>query len=176
MLRPYAEGRFGGDQAGLKHFYDQALARKHNLRRDFEGFYGDILGDKEFSFQRVAAPVGKIKRISAGQERILQEAEALGWQGKTLPIDFDDIEDQNALVFTESYQGKKRTVMKFKLRPEADARMLAGLRKGDLSGAPQRIGKALDEDAFYDDILAAVKTVNHHQQDGQYNMASLERP
>ena len=175
MLRPYAEGRFGGDQAGLKHFYDQALARKHNLRRDFEGFYGDILGDKEFSFQRLAVPAGKIKRISAGQERILQEAEALGWQGKTLPIDFDDIEDQNALVFTEIYHDKKRTVMKFKLRPEADARMLAGLRKGDLSGAPQRIGKALDEDAFYDDILAAVKTVNHHQQDGQYNMVSLEK-
>lgn len=175
LLRPYAEGRFKGDQAGLKHFYDQALERKHNLRRDFEGYYGDILGDKKFSFQQLGAATGKNKRISAAQERILQEAEALGWQGKTLPIDFDDIEDQNALVFNETYQGKTRTVVKLKLRPEADARMLGGLRKGDMRGAPQRVGKALDEDVFYDDILAAVKTVNHHQQDGQYNMTSLEK-
>lgn len=175
MLRPYAEGRFRGDQTGLKHFYDQALVRKHNLRRDFEGFYGDILGDRSFTFERVAAPKGKGKRFSAGQERILAEAEALGWQGKTLPVDLDDIEDQNALVFTETFQGKKRTVVKFKLRPEADARMLSGLRKGDMRGAPQRVGKALDEDSFYDDILGAVKTVNHHVDDGQYNLVTIEK-
>ncbi len=175
MLRPYAEGRFKGDQTGLKHFYDQALVRKHNLRRDFEGFYGDILGDRSFTFERVATPKGKGKRFSAGQERILAEAEVLGWQGKTLPVDLDDIEDQNALVFTETFQGKKRTVVKFKLRPEADARMLSGLRKGDMRGAPQRIGKALDEDSFYDDILGAVKTVNHHVDDAQYNLATIEK-
>lgn len=175
ILKPYAEGRFGSDQIGLRHFYDQALARKHNLRRDFEGYYGGVLDDRRFKFDKVmVAPLAKTKRFSAAEEAILREAEALGWQGKTLPIDMDDIEDQNALVFTETHEGKPRTVVKFKLRPEADARLLAGLRKGDMTGAPQRIGKPLEEDNFYDDILGAVKTVNHHQQDGQYNAAKIE--
>jgi SPP1 gp7 family putative phage head morphogenesis protein len=172
LLRPYAEGRFGSDKIALQHFYDQALARKHNLRRDFEAYYGDVLGDSGFRFSQ-AAPSGK--RFTDTEEAILREAETLGWQGKTLPLDLDDIEDQNALVFTETWQGQKRTVLKFKLRPEADARVLAGLSQGNRIGAAKEIGKPLGEDAFYADILGAVKTINHHQQDGQYNAASIEK-
>jgi len=174
ILRPYAEGRFGGDQTKVQHFYTQALERKHTLRRDFESYYGDVLNDPQFRFLK-GAPPGKAKRFGPAEEALVREAEALGWQGKTLPVDLDDIEDQNALVFTETSQGQKRTVMKMKLRPEAEAKLLAGLRKGDLTGAPQRIGKPLDEDGFYEDILGAVKTVNHHQQDGQYNATSIEK-
>ncbi len=174
LLRPYAEGRFGGDQTKIRHFCDQALERKHNLRRDFEGYYRDVLQDPKFQFGKLPAR-GKDKRFSLEDEAMLREAEALGWQGKTLPIDLDDIEDQNALVFTEWHQGQQRTVVKLKLRPEADAKLLAGLRKGDLTGAVQRVGQPLEEDGFYSDILGAVKTINHHQQDGQYNAGSIEK-
>jgi len=172
ILHPYAEGRFDGDKTKVRHFYDQALERKHNLRRDFESYYRDVLNDPQFRFTQAVQP-GKAKRFGPAEEALIREAEALGWQGKTLPIDMDDIEDQNALVFTETMQGKKRTVVKMKLRPEADGKLLAGLRKGDLTGAPQLIGKPLQEDAYYDDILGAVKTINHHQQDGQYNSGKI---
>jgi hypothetical protein len=49
----------------------------------------------------------------------LDEAERLGFQGKSVSIDAGDIEDQNALVFVESHQNKVRTVVKMKIRPEA---------------------------------------------------------
>ena len=44
ILRPYAEGRFGRNEAQKQAFYDMALSRKRNMRRDFEAFYADVLG------------------------------------------------------------------------------------------------------------------------------------
>ncbi|MFP4381313.1 MAG: phage head morphogenesis protein, partial [Candidatus Sumerlaeia bacterium] len=130
ILRPYAEGRFGSDQTKVRHFYDLALERKHKLRRDFEAYYQDVLKDPQFRFMKGVSS-DKSKRFGSLEETLVEEAEALGWQGKTLPVDLDDIEDQNALIFTETLKGKKRTVVKCKLRPEANSKLLAGLRKGD---------------------------------------------
>ncbi len=65
LLRPYAEGRFAKDPAGLRHFYDQALERKHNLRRDFEGYYADVLGDRGFRFDKLSAATGTTIRQSS---------------------------------------------------------------------------------------------------------------
>jgi len=36
---------------------------------------------------------------------LLEDARRLGWQGKALPFDEGDIEDQNALVFVETFKG-----------------------------------------------------------------------
>lgn len=174
ILRPYAEGRFGKDTTKVRHFYDQALERKHQLRRDFETYYRDVLNDPQFRFAQAVQP-GKAKRFGPTEEALVHEAEALGWQGKALPVDLDDIEDQNALLFTETFNGKRRAVIKLKLRPEADGKLLAGLRKGDVSGALPQVGKPLEEDNYYSDILAAVKTVNHHEGDGEYNTTTIAK-
>ena len=174
LLWPYVEGRFGGDEAGKRAFYELALARKHNLRRDFEGFYADVLGKKKFTFEEaVEAPVKG--RIGKAEEDLLEDARRLGWQGKALPIDENDIEDQNALIFTETVKGQTRTVVKMKLRPEAEAKILPALRKADRQVSAPKVGEPLDEDNFASDILAAVKTVNHHAGDGSYNKSSLDK-
>lgn len=92
-----------------------------------------------------------------------------------LPFDEDDIEDQNALVFVETFKGRKRTVVKMKVRPEAEEKLLAALRKAGIDTAAARVGEPLPEDLFANDILAAVKTVNHHAQDHKYNQATLKK-
>jgi len=174
ILRPYAEGRFGRDEARKQAFYETALARKRNLRRDFEAFYADVLGRKDFRFEDVLEAVPKGK-LGPAEEALLEEVRSLGWQGKVLPFDEDDIEDQNALVFVETFKGRKRTVVKMKVRPEAEEKLLAALRKAGIDTAAARVGEPLPEDLFANDILAAVKTVNHHAQDHKYNQATLKK-
>ena len=172
LLRPYVEGRFGSDEAGKRAFYELALARKHNLRRDFEGFYSDVLGKKKFAFSE-AADIPAKGRIGKAEEQIIEDARVLGWQGKALPIDEDDIEDQNALIFTETAKGQQRTVIKLKVRPEAEAKILTNLRKA--TKQVSKVGESLPEDDFSADILDAVKTVNHHAGDGGYNQAKIDK-
>lgn len=129
MLKPYAEGRFAKDTAGLKGFYEQALARKHGLRKDFEKYYGEITGDKKFRFGEQPAASANRKVLDAMSEKTVEEARKLGWQGKTLPFDSGDVEDQNALVFTEEHNGQERTVIKMKLRPDSNKKAVAALQK-----------------------------------------------
>lgn len=173
LIRPYVEGRFSSD-AQRRAFYDLAIARKHNLRSDFEGFYADVLGRKGFKFE-TTAEAQAVGRIGKAEEQIIEEARILGWQGKTLPIDEFDIEDQNALVFTETVKGRTRTVVKMKLRPESEAKILPALKKSSRQISVVKVGEPLAEDEFADDILLAVKTVNHHAQDGSYNNSKLDK-
>ena len=175
FLRSYADGRFGKDEAGKKAFLDLALARKRNLRSDFEGFYGDVLGKKGFRFDDAVAAIPKKGRLGPVEEKILADVRTLGWQGKVLPIDEEDIEDQNALVFVESFHGKPRTVVKMKIRPQAEGKLLDAIGKVGIDKTAVKVGEPLMEDVFSDDILAAAKTINHHALDKKYNDATLEK-
>jgi SPP1 gp7 family putative phage head morphogenesis protein len=172
LLRPYVDGRFANDEAGKRAFYGLALARKHNLRRDFEEFYADVLGKPGFRFEQVVEAPTK-GRIGKAEEELLEDVQRLGWQGKALPIDEDDIEDQNALIFTETVKGRQQTVIKLKVRPEAESKVLAKLRKA--TKQVTKIGERLPEDDFAEDILDAVKTVNHHAGDGNYNKVKIDK-
>ena len=174
ILRPYAEGRFGRNEAQKQGFYDMALSRKRNMRRDFEAFYADVLGDKDFRFDDAFDALAKGK-LGPADEELLEEVRSLGWQGKAMPFDEGDIEDQNALIFVETFQGRQRTVVKMKVRPEAEEGLLGVLREAGVDTAPVRVGQQLQEDVFADDLLAAVKTVNHHASDGKYNQATLKK-
>lgn len=172
LLRPYVEGRFPGDELKKKAFYDLALSRKHNLRSDFESFYADVLNKPGFRFEDIV-PEKVVGRIGKAEEAIIEDARRLGWQGKCLPIDESDIEDQNALIFTERTDKGERTVIKLKLRPEAQTALMQNLRRAERQVV--KIGEVLPEDDFSADILAAVKTVNHHAQDGGYNQGTLSK-
>lgn len=172
LIRPYVDGRFGGDNLKAKAFYDLALARKHNLRSDFESFYADVLKKKGFRFESDVAIPGT-GRIGKAEAQILDDAKSLGWQGKVLPVDENDIEDQNALIFTETVNGKQRTVVKMKIRPDAEKKLMSALRKADIKIGVPKVGEALAEDNFADDIMLAAKTVNHHFKDGNYNQSKL---
>ncbi len=174
ILRPYAEGRFGRNEAQKRAFYDTALSRKRNLRRDFEAFCADVLGKKDFRFDDALDALAKGK-LGPADEELLKEVRSLGWQGKVMPFDEGDIEDQNALIFVETFQGRQRTVVKMKVRPEAEEKLLAVLREAGVETAPARVGQQLPEDLFADDILAAVKTINHHASDAQYNQTKIKK-
>ncbi len=172
ILRPYAEGRFGRNEAQRRAFYDTALERKRNLRLDFEAYYADMLGKKDFRFDDVVETLAQGKLGPAEQE-LLEEVRDLGWQGKAMRFDEGDIEDQNELVFAETFGGRQRTVVKMKVRPEAEEKLLTVLRQAGIETTPAKVGQPIPEDVFANDILAAVKTVNHHTNDAQYNQTTL---
>jgi len=175
LLRPYVDGRFGSDELKKKAFCDLALDRKHNLRGDFESFYADVLRKPGFRFDDVVPEKPSAGRIGKAEEQIIEEARVLGWQGKCLPIDENDIEDQNALIFTEKTDKGERTVIRMKLRPEAEPKILPSLQRVQKQTTVTKVGESLPEDGFADDILAAAKTVNHHTQDGSYNQGTLDK-
>ena len=181
MLKPYAERRFSRQPLKLKQFYETALNRKNNLRKDFEDFYTELLRKKTndakavFSFDvetKVLSSeksVKGLKRIPEDAEVLIHEAKESGWQGKSLPIDVDDIEDQNVLLYTEKVKGNTRTVMRMKIRPGAEKKLLANLSTGPGDTIGQVAGQTMADDLFYDDILAAVKSINYHINQGDFN-------
>ena len=185
MLRPYAERRFKKGSAKLDAFYKMALDRKHSVRNDFETFYGKLAkkrGLPGFSFDTRAAKKGAA-RLGEFEERMVQDAAEAGWQGKTIPIDVDQIEDQNALVFQQTVKKGskvtgKQTVLQIKVRPEHEDKILEAIGKAGPPGKktilPQ-IGAPLSEDEFYDDILAAVKSVNHHMGDKVFSDQKIDK-
>jgi len=94
----------------------------------------------------------------------------------------DQIEDQNALVFQQTVKkgGKatgKQTVVQIKVRPEHEDKILEAIGKAGPPGKkailPQ-VGAPLPEDEFYDTILTAVKSVNHHLADKNFNETSVD--
>jgi len=180
LLKPYAERRFSKQRLKLKQFYENALHRKNNLKRDFEEFYAGLLRKKtkdkkavfRFDVDTKSSPAEKskkgFKRIPEDAEVLISEAKESGWQGKSLPIDVDDIEDQNVLLYTETVKGKTRTVMRMKIRPDAEKKLLANLSTGPGDTIGQSTGHTLVDDMFFDDILAAVKSLNYHIDTGDY--------
>jgi len=178
ILRSYAERRFAGDARGLQGFYDAALARKHGLRHDFETLYRDILGDPKFSFDLLGKK--DFARLPQSMmDEITTDIPKLGYQGKAIPFDTDMVEDQNLLIFTEQVKGTRgatstRTVMRMKVRPDAERPLLKAIQQALSAGGTVQVGSPLPEDTFYDAILQGVKTVNHHLGDGQYNLAKIQ--
>jgi len=184
MLRPYAERRFKKGSAKLDAFYQMALDRKHSVRSDFEKFYGKLAkkrGVPGFSFDAKAAKKGAA-RLGQFEQRMVEDAAEAGWQGKSIPIDVDQIEDQNALVFQQTVKKSskvtgKQTVVQIKVRPEHEDKILEAIGKAGPAGKktilPQ-VGAPLPEDEFYDTILTAVKSVNHHLADNNFNQKSVD--
>lgn len=88
-------------------------------------------------------------------------------------MDGEDIEDQNARVFVEYVKDKPRTVVKMKIRPDADKKLVELLKRinPDVFGGVPSSGNSGEvyNDVFYQPILEAVKTVNFHVGDGNYN-------
>ncbi len=189
LLKPYAERRFSKQPLKLKQFYETALVRKNNLRQDFEQFYTDLLRkrtkDKKVLFHfdmdgktlSDGTNIKRFKHLPEEAELLVNEAKESGWQGKSLPVDMDDIEDQNVLLYSEKIKGKNRTVIRMKIRPGAEKKLLANLSTGPGDTIGQAAGQILTDDLFYGDILSAVKSINHHinQGDFNFNKSTIEK-
>jgi len=176
-LRTYAKKLYfprGGDLR-VQQYLDSALSRKRNIRADFERFYGDVLNDKSFKFGRLDLP--KVARDEFA-EAVSQVSE-LGWQGKTLKIDTEDIEDQNVLTFEQILDrtGQAQTVLEFKLRPDAARKMLDAILRLQNTGSQdlspfERVKLECQE--LHGKILPGVKTIAHHISQGDRNFNTVK--
>ena len=184
LLKVYADGRFGRRRAEKEAFYEMALNRKNNIRKDFEEFYADILDKPDFKFvdetieavqETVVQGVGIESLTEDVINDVAENLDELGVQGKVIPYDKADIEDQNVLAFTDVNNGQKRTILKFKLRKEAEDKVMEVVRRSGVVQQTARVGDPMVEDVFAHDILQAVKTVNHHVVDGEFNQATLNQ-
>ena len=170
-LKEYADGRPGSADK----FIADVLKRRSALRGDFERYYSDILG-KPFTFgQEVASAIRTAEELAQAEilvalEKHAAEVRKLGAQGKTLKIDKADIEDQNLMVFTEkASDGSTRTVLTGKLRPEVEGRFLPDFQ----ARAGGRPAQAAVANPYHETVLKAVKTVQTHWADKQFNAATL---
>lgn len=100
--------------------------------------------------------------------------------GVTLSVDRDEIEDLNALAWEElGVDGRPLTMVQFKATKKGSDNIIRGLGKefDDARAAGSTVvGKASTahpDDVYWDDILKAAKTVNHHASDGQYNAGTI---
>jgi len=189
LLKPYAKRRFSRQPLKLNQFYETALIRKNNLRQDFEDFYTELLRkrtkDKKvvfhFDVDAKELPDGKaakgFRHLPEEAEVLVKEAKESGWQGKSLPVDVDDIEDQNVLLYTEKVKGNTRTIMRLKIRPNAEKKLLANISTGPGDTIGQTAGRTLADDLFHDDILVAVKSINYHikQGDLSFNKSKIDQ-
>jgi len=141
ILQPIADARPDG-----KAFLEKAVARKNSLRADFEKLYSDVIG-KPVSLAEPTKPAiigNKRQQTAIGQFAFLgdrnveavEQVAAAKWQGMSVSIDAGDIENQNVLVTQEKRKtGGERTVLRFKVRPEAEARLLAALGTAEPTAA-----------------------------------------
>ena len=157
-LKPLAESRWKGDAAAQQKFYDAVLARKAGIRGDFEKLYGDVLGKKNFQFEPPAkgAPAGSI--LDAPMYARASRVAAARGQGQQILWDKGDVEDTAVRFWEETLpDGKKRTMAQFKVRPEAQARVLKA------TGADL---KAPVEDGGNPAVQTSVKVVSLGSQKG----------
>lgn len=111
-------------------------------------------------------------------EPILKEAEELGWQGKAIPFDKDDFEDQMLLTYKKD--GKPPvTVFRGKVRPDSDSKIVDAIKAQN----PEAVAKKAEVYSIrYDgspigkmthSIQTAAKHVNAHLDDLEFDKAVL---
>ena len=130
---------------------------------------GAISPVKDVEFKASPEDLG----LKSQHAKVFVDAAKAGWAGKTLQIDRDAVENQNMLVKAVDLElpGMKAsvpgTLVYFRLRGEgALAAAKSLMDKAEItvkSTDPASLtSPRLKADVFFSDILAAVKTINHH--------------
>jgi|GEM_PF-1841145 len=166
FLREVAPGLNAADRAEIENMLSARMAKLSAKADEFEQRLG----------LKVAPRPVTANAAEAEFAQDVQDAVDAGWQGKALRIDEEDIEDHDVMLFQEEMpDGRKRTGMTLKIRPEAEHKILDAITRAGgatTTGAADPLDPLRDE--LYDLILAAVKTVNTHAADGAYNVVTLE--
>ena len=151
--------------------------------QSMEDFADEVLGKAPPPPKAVKVPKGKsAARTPNSQPKVRQPdydidaehakaAKKAKINGRTRATDKGDIEDNNVLAWEEfGADGKKQTRLGLKVTKEGSDKIEDTL--GDAL-----VTATLDvhpKDKYWDDILGAAKTVNHHADDGAYNMSKIE--
>lgn len=109
-------------------------------------------------------------------EDVVKRVKAAKVQGISLPGDRDEFEDVQFLLWEEiDLDGNPLTAAKLKLTTNGAEKVMEQIRDSIPKKAKAPAGpKPLPEDTFWQRIEPALKTINHHVGDGQYNVAKLE--
>jgi len=107
------------DEAEAKRLARNAYTRAQRAKKK-----GVVLDDPA---PEEEAETGDLAHLGERNLAHVATAKANGWQGKTLAIDKDQIEDQNVLVWQEKTKAGDRTMLRMKLRLEAQDDFLRGL-------------------------------------------------
>jgi SPP1 gp7 family putative phage head morphogenesis protein len=125
--------------------------------------------------KKAAASPGRLPGVFPA--KFVEKARAQESIGLSLPIDEDQIEDLEVLVWKEKDStGKLITRARMKMTGAGNAAILDKVLdqvKGEAPKTGQTVPQP-DTDEFWPTILAGIKTVNHHQGDGKYNETTLK--
>lgn len=96
--------------------------------------------------------------------------------GKALKIDREDIEDTQALFWVEKTRASETVRMKTRLTLDGSKKLMEHLRtSGEFEfSAAAPAAASTPADPFWNTALPAIKTVNVHATDGQYNQAKID--
>lgn len=105
--------------------------------------------------------------FSEAEVKAIADARVLG---RTYLGDAQSIEDNAILIWQETRNGQPVIKAQFKVTKAGLEKIVPELRVARGSKTAVTM-----PDPYWDSILAAAKTVNHHQADGMYNVTTLEK-
>jgi len=180
ILTPVFDAR-DTSPAERKKILKKLYTRRDNYLKDWTAVMKGL--KKGFKWPSVGVTIPKItplksspktQEFKAREEKTIKEAVAAGWQGKALQIDKDAIENQEVMVRRVTYEEKPgmkipATLIQFRVAREAGLKLVQTLapkakvtiEEGGTAFGPQRL-KADVVKNYYEAILAAIKSVNHH--------------
>lgn len=170
ILKPYIEAMQEArilPMGDPERFIQAFLERKDNIGKDFADLYrrarkarAAALGERYVEEPEVIVPLAEV----------VEDVLRAGWQGKTLMMGGADIEDMAVLISQIEDDG---ALFEFKLRPQAQERLLAALidettGKSWAEVLSQRVrqdvraGTAAVHDPYYDKVKTVAKSFNYH--------------
>jgi hypothetical protein len=169
-------------------FIDALLERKHAAAESFEelwkgvyakaGYTWDLPALDDLQFAKIETERGSA--WSGISPEYFEAVEQTKVHGRSAMFAGTDLEDGHLLFFEEhDTEGNRVLLGEGKLREGADGRLTAWLQSqkvADAAGSvvtPQ-VYMLPKNDAWFQKIVAAAMTVNHHTDDGEYNQAHLD--
>lgn len=154
IIRPYAErAKDAGFLAfgDVETFLDQAVGRKNSIGQEFQALYQRATTARQNALGKLLSP----NILTAINAEFMSEVDQSAWQGKTLLVDGEDIENMSALVYRVDGDG---TIVEFKVRADAERKILAKLN--EYGGTATIV--ATPNDPYWNDVLKIAKSYNYH--------------
>lgn len=140
-------------------FIETILHRQQNLGDDFDRFYTGIEAERRAWDVAHGKVVSKLRpdAITPIDAEFSRKVDASGAWGQSIMVAGDKIENGNLLAYyvAEGTGGKRRLVVEGKIRPGAEAEMLAKMGKTNTGGTVQ-------QERHYAELLTPIKHINHH--------------
>jgi hypothetical protein len=173
-------------------FIDAVMDRKHSIVADFTTFYQSIYKNAGYEWPeselaaqgaQIDLPDGRSVFAGVSQDLIDETAKAKV-HGKTTFFGGTDLEDSHMLMWEEKAKDGTRIFYgEARLREAADGRVVDWINDHTIENETGQLGKKSAQpmaapgavplpknDPWWEVVINAAKTVNHHSGDGEYNM------